>query len=125
MANPITLSDVEDRFYRPLTDRELINTKAWLSDAWWLLTARLPNLEANLTAELIPLANVRRVVVAMVHRLLKNPEGFVTESIDDYSYRRATLVASGALSLEHDERALLIPGGRRKVHSHRLRAYGE
>lgn len=125
MTNPITLSDVEDRFYRPLTDRELVNTKAWLSDSWWLLTTRLPALESNVTATTVPLANVRRVVVAMVHRLLKNPEGFVTESIDDYSYRRATLVASGALSLEDDERALLIPGGRRKVNSHRLRAYGE
>ena len=96
MANPVTLSDVEDRFFRPLSDRELVNAKAWLADAWWLVTTRIPSLETNIEDELVPVENVVTVVTSMVHRMLKNPEGNISESIDDYTYRRAENVASGA-----------------------------
>jgi hypothetical protein len=125
MANPATLSDVEDRFHRAFTDRELVNVKFWLEDAWWLLTTRLPELEANITAELVTTENVRRVVVDMVHRLLKNPDGLVRESIDDYSYARSANAASGALTVSDYELAQLTPGGRARVNSRRLVAYGE
>jgi hypothetical protein len=125
MANPATLSDVEDRFHRALTDRELVNVKFWLQDAWWLLTGRLPALEDNITAELVPVENVRRVVVSMIHRMLKNPDGLTRESIDDYSYSRSANVASGALTVEDYEISQLIPGGRSRVATRRLVAYGE
>jgi hypothetical protein len=125
MANPATLSDVEDRFHRALSDRELVNVKFWLQDAWWMLTTRLPSLEADITAETVPEENARRVVVAMVHRLLKNPDGLTRESIDDYSYSRSANAASGALTVDDYELAQLTPGGRARVNSRRLVAYGE
>lgn len=125
MANPAVLSDVEDRYYRPLTDRELINAWTWLDDAWWYLTTRLPALEDNITDELIAEPTARNVVVSMVMRMLKNPEGLVSESIDDYSYRRATNAASGVMSVDAAEVALLTPGGRSRFVSRRTVAYGD
>lgn len=123
--NPATLSDVEDRYYRPLTDRELVNAWVWLDDAWWFLTTRLPGLEANITAETIAEATARSVVVAMVMRMLKNPQGLVAEAIDDYSYRRSANAASGVMSVDATEIALLTPGGRSRFASRRLVAYGD
>lgn len=123
--NPATLSDVEDRFYRPLTDRELINAWLWLGDAWWFLTTRLPALEDNITDELVAEATARNVVVSMVMRMLKNPEGKISESIDDYSYRRAANAASGVMSVDAAEIALLTPGGRSRFVSRRTSAYGD
>jgi hypothetical protein len=123
--NPATLSDVEDRYYRPLTDRELINAWMWLDDAWWFLTTRLPDLEADITAANVAAETARNVVVAMVMRMLKNPDGLVSESIDDYSYRRATNAASGVMSVSPEEIALLTPGGRSRFVSRRTVAYGD
>ena len=125
MANPATISDVEDRFHRALSDRELVNVKFWLEDAWWLLTTKVPTLEANILALTVPEENARQVVVSMVHRLLKNPDGLTRESIDDYSYARSANAASGALTVEPEEMYLLIPGGRSRVRTRRLVAYGE
>lgn len=128
MPNPATLTDVERR-WRPMSDQELLNAKAFLTDAWWLLTTRLPALETAMLSSdplvFVSADNVRRVVTNMVLRMLRNPEGFVTESIDDYSYRRATAIASGALSILPDELVELTPGGRRRVRSIRLVAHGE
>jgi hypothetical protein len=112
-----------------MSDQELLNAKAFLTDAWWLLTTRLPALETAMLSSdplvFVSADNVRRVVTNMVLRMLRNPEGFVTESIDDYSYRRATAIASGALSILPDELVELTPGGRRRVRSIRLVAHGE
>lgn len=124
MPNPAMLPDVQARF-RPLTDQEQINGIAYLDDAWWLLTGRLPNLEANLTAGRVSEGNVIRVVSNMVVRVLRNPKGLLEESIDDYRYRRDALVSSGALHVTPEELADLTPGAGRLVNSVRLVAYGE
>lgn len=124
MPNPATTSDIEERF-RPLTPAETINATALLDDAWWLLTGRLPALEANMTAGSVSVGNVIRVVSNMVIRVLRNPDGKLEESIDDYRYRRDALVSSGALTVTDDELADLTPGAGRRVNSVRLVAYGE
>lgn len=124
MPNPATISDIEDRF-RVLTAAERVNAEAYLEDAWWLLTGRLPALEANLTAGTVKVGNVVRVVSAMVIRVLRNPEGKLEESIDDYRYRRDSLVSSGVLSVTDAELADLTPGSTRRTGSVRLVAYGE
>lgn len=124
MANPATIADVEAR-WRPLSAQETINATAFLDDAWWLLTARLPSLEQNMTDGTVIEGNVVRVVAAMVIRVLRNPDGKVQEAIDDYSYRRAELVSAGALTITDDELSTLTPGGSAHVSSVRLVVYGE
>jgi hypothetical protein len=49
------------------------------------------------------------VLVDAVVRVLRNPDGKLQESIDDYSYRRADSVADGALYLTDEEWRLLRP----------------
>lgn len=108
MPNPATIVDLENR-WRPLADQEITNALAYLDDAWWLLTTRRPTLEADITAGTVLEGNVVRVVSAMVLRVLRNPEGKVDESIDDYRYRRHELVASGVLHVTDDELASVTP----------------
>lgn len=123
MANPATIADLEAR-WRPLTAEEVVNATAFLGDAWAELLSRRPNLEADVEAGAVNEANVTRVVAAMVLRVMRNPEGWAQESIDDWSGRRNDLVADGILRVTPEELAAVTPGRaiRRSV---RLVVYGD
>lgn len=123
MPNPTSTSDIAAR-WRPLTTQETTNADAFLADAWAMLLTRRPTLEADIAAGTVTDANVVRVVSAMVLRLLRNPDGKLSERIDDYSYTRDALVASGALHVTPDELADITPG-RQSNRSIRLAIYGE
>jgi hypothetical protein len=58
--------------------------------------------------ELSP-ALVIPVVVAMVVRVLRNPDGKPQESLADYAYTRDAVSASGELTVTDDELELLAP----------------
>ena len=124
MPNPATVGDIEDR-WRPLTPEEQVPASTFLADAWWLLTARRPTLEADMLAGTVTAGNVVRVVAGMALRLLRNPEGYSSESIGSYSYQRDDLVASGRLHVTDEELGAVIPSGYRRTRSVRLVAYGE
>lgn len=124
MSNPATTSDIEARFYRPLTERESVIAPQLLDDAWTVLTSRRPTLDADMAAGTVSQANVVRVLVAMVSRVLSNPEGKFLESIDDYSYRRHEVFSSGLLIVTPEELMDVTPGRRRR-RSVRLIANGE
>jgi hypothetical protein len=81
-------------------------------------------LEADVTAGTVKESTVVRVLCAMVARVFINPEGNLSEQIDDYSYSRDALVASGALTVTQAELADITPG-RRASRSVRLIAHGE
>ena len=123
MANPASVDDIVAR-WRPLSAQEETNAEAFLEDAWDLLLTRRPNLEADITAGTVKEASARRVVVAMALRVLRNPDGKVEESIDDYRYRRDALLASGVLHVTDDELADVTPG-RRQRRSIRLVTLGD
>jgi hypothetical protein len=123
MANPAVVADVAAR-WRPLTTQETTNATAFLGDAWALLLSRRPTLEADITAGTVTTANVVRVVVAMVLRILRNPDGWDQESIDDWSGRRNALIADGVLRVTPDELADITPG-RATRKSVRLVVYGD
>lgn len=124
MPNPAVVQDVADR-WRPLTPDEQYQVSVFLEDAWWLLTSRLPTLDANLTAGTVTTGNVVRVLASMVVRVMRNPEGWEDEAIDDWRGRRNVLTASGVLHATADELASLSPGGYRSVRSVRLVKYGD
>lgn len=123
MPNPTTIADIEAR-YQTLTTQQNTNANAYLTDAWELLLTRRPTLEADMTANTVRTGNVKRVVAAMVIRILRNPDGKKSEGIDDYRYSRHELLASGLLHVTPDELADITPG-RKRQSSVRMVAYGE
>ena len=124
MANPATTADVESR-WRSLTAAETVVADTRLDDAWAHLLAKRPTLEADITAGTVSEANAIRVVSDMVIRLMKNPDGKRSETIDDYSYTRDELVSAGMLYVTDAELADLTPSGYKRSKSVRLVAYGD
>ncbi len=78
-----------------------------LADAWAVLLTRSPTIETRLASGSVSTSVVVAVVSAMVLRVLRNPDGKVAETIDDYSWRRADGQASGFLYVSDDELLLL------------------
>ncbi len=114
MSNPATIADVIDR-WRPLTDIEDTVANTLLDDAWSKLQVRLPTLAARLTAEEIDSNLVVMTLANMVIRVLRNVDGKVQESIEDYSYSVNQAVAAGYLYISDEELADLAvtPGSGR------------
>lgn len=108
MPNPASLFDLEAR-WRPLSDAERINADAFLGDAWALLLTRRPLLEVHMTAGSVSTESVVAVLSAMVLRVLKNPDGYIDESLDDWRGRRSDLLATGLLTVTPDELASVTP----------------
>lgn len=106
MATLATVMDVEQRLGRVFANPELGRVVALLEDA-----SELVRLEAGRTwvdADGVPLpvpGAVRAVVLRMVDRAIRNPDGFSAESDGDYSYQR-TQVEPGVY-LTDAERAIL------------------
>lgn len=107
-SNPAIVDDIENR-WRPLTDRETIVASTLLDDAWMLLKLKDATIDTRLDAVPIELdtALVVMVLVEMVKRVLRNPDGIRQESIQDYSVTRDAVVSSGLLSVTDDELDLL------------------
>jgi hypothetical protein len=108
MPNPAVQADIEAR-WRPLSDAERPAAAVRLDDAWWLLTGRAPSLEADMAAGTVATQNVVRVVADIATRVLRNPEGFEVESVDDWRGQRSALVASGVLHVTDEELAAVRP----------------
>jgi hypothetical protein len=124
MAIIVQVTDIEAR-WRPLSGQDRTVAQSLLADAWALLTSRRPQLEADIASGSVSTASVVRVVSAMVIRVLRNPDGKLQESVDDYSYRRDSLVSSGVLHVTDSELADLTPAGRARRSSVRLVVYGD
>lgn len=104
--NPVQIADLEQRF-RPLTETERVNAQALLDDAWEELLVRVPDLQSRLEDGRVSLGLVVRVVSAMAVRVLRNPAAIKQWSIDDASFTRDSLVASGLLYATAEEIGLL------------------
>lgn len=112
-SNPATTTDLENRSLRTLSPQELAVGEFLLEDAWNILLASRPSVATRLDA--LPLdaavkALVVQVQVAMVLRVLNNPDGKYEETGDDYSYRRDQAVSTGSLYLSDAESALIGAG---------------
>ena len=80
----VQVSDIETALGRTLTVREQAQAIQWIDDALMLIKVRLGD-PADLDQDALDYV-VREAVVAR----LRNPEGFQSESIDDYTYRHGT-----------------------------------
>ena len=123
MADLATVTDVETR-WRTLTADETAVVEVLLGDASGIIRVEVPTVDARITDGTLDADTVAGVVVQMVLRVMRNPDGKVQESIDDYAYRRADAVADGALYLRDYERRLLQPA-RARAGSTKLQAWRE
>lgn len=110
MSSPANAVDISNRSLRPLTEKELAVGAVLLGDAWSILKTRISGLEAR--ADGFPVdealrALVVQVQVAMVLRVLYNPEGKLSETQDDYSYRLDAATSTGSLYVSDAEILLL------------------
>lgn len=110
MANPVTLDDVETR-WRSLTSAEAAQAQALLDFAWAVVTASVASVEDRLDDESLSRELVVGVVVTAVLRVLKNPDGYRsetnTEGDSTWSFTREDGNASGQLFFEPGELDLL------------------
>ncbi|PZG20602.1 Gp19/Gp15/Gp42 family protein [Nonomuraea aridisoli] len=93
-----TVQDVRARMGRPLTSEEETLAETLLGDAEVLIEERISDLAAR-AADPQYLKRLVIVEANAVLRVLRNPEGYRSESDGDYSYSRSAEVASGLLEI--------------------------
>lgn len=113
MAGIAVENDLVKRSLRTLTEQELLVGETLLDDAWGILLSRVSGIGDRVEAAPLDVAFralVVQIQVAMVLRVLRNPEGKLQETQDDYSYRLDSAVSTGALYVSEAEVALLAGG---------------
>lgn len=99
-----TVGDVATSLGRPITsDAEQDQIQMWLSDAEMQIGLRLG--DVTLLDQAV-LAFVEREAVALK---VRNPDGKVSEGIDDYTYRRNDNAAAGQVLILDEWWAMLNP----------------
>jgi len=98
-----TTADLADRLGRDLTATELRQATAWLADATAIILDRFPWYETA------PTATSMAVCAAMVLRVLRNPAGLRSETVDDYTYTIDSARSSGELYMTENEIDTLTP----------------
>lgn len=101
-----TFSDVA-AVWRALTTDEEGQVTRRLEQASRIIRQRIGDIDARVGDGSLDAALVRDVVVDMVLRYLKNPEGYRQEAIEDYSRTRDTALSEGKIYLTDDELELL------------------
>lgn len=105
-----SIDDVSTRLGRPITDPlEVAQVTAWLEDVESIILRRIPDLDARVTAGNPPAATVVRVEANAVIRKIRNPDGKVSETIDDYTYRLGGDARRSDLFLTDDEWSEILP----------------
>lgn len=104
-----TFEDVEARYEKPLDADRRPWVEQVIADAERRLVSKRPNLTANLAAGKVDEEAVRIAVVQAVLRVIRNPEGYQSETEGNYVYTVAKDVAGGKLYFEADDLALVTP----------------
>lgn len=80
----VVVADIETALGRTLSTSEQAQANQWIADALLLIGIRLGDVD-DLDPDVLDYV-VREAVVSR----FRNPEGFQSESIDDYTYRHGT-----------------------------------
>lgn len=120
MANPVAdIERLEASFERPLVeDAELKERSAatqWLDDAWGIVQDEIPGVIRRMALDEADPAHLRndsvaRVVVAMVIRVLRNPDARRQLGEDTFQETVDQAVSSGQLYISEVERGRLLAG---------------
>lgn len=102
VADFATVEDLRGRLLgRDLTADEAAKAPALLADASAIMRGRFPTLDTTTPATAVG------VCCAMVLRVLQNPAGLRSQTIDDYSYTIDSARSAGVLYLSDQEAAQL------------------
>lgn len=96
-------TDVEARLGRELEESEIALVEARLGDAELIIRSRIPDLDDKITDNVISLETVVMVEADAVLRLVKNPDGFTSETDGNYTYQIRWDSATGRISILEDE----------------------
>lgn len=102
-----TAQDVATRWGRELTAEETSMVEVRLEDAERMIRRRIKDLDNQIQSGAINVEDVVQVESDCVLRLARNPEGYVSETDGDYTYRLSEAFAAGALGITDDEWAIL------------------
>jgi hypothetical protein len=122
---PADVDNVRAAIERPLTEDEERVIPAWLAASWRIVRRKISGVEARLelaadAPDYLDVDDVVDVIVAMVERKLRNPDGLRAWSGDDYDQTVDSALSSGQLYLteeEIDRLAPPIPGGGNGIYS--------
>lgn len=117
MSSPAGVGDIAARYQRALTADETRVLDAAIQDSYAILLAADPTIDERWPTSPVLMALVVQVQAAMIIRVLRNPDGKLEESIDDYRYRLDSAVSTGALYVSAAELALLAGRKRRGAFS--------
>ena len=107
-----TASDVEVRLGRTLTTEEISLVENRLADVERMILRRIPDLADKVTAGSIDAADVVQVEADAVLRLVRNPDGYASETDGTYGYTFSREMASGRIEITREEWATLgVTGG--------------
>lgn len=106
MADFATHADVANA-WRTLTAAEQGVATAKLGYASRIVRANVPTVDARIASGALDSDLVRDVVVEMVLRHLRNPDGKRSEQLDDYAYTRDQALSAGEIFLTDLELGML------------------
>jgi hypothetical protein len=117
-VNPVDISDLLARWQPPggatPTQAQLNLGQALIDDAWEVIVARVPGVSDRLASGDLRSALVVKVVCDMVRPVMGNPDGFLEESIDNWTGRRDAATSTGQMVISDDDLRLLMGGVIRK-----------
>ncbi len=99
-------SDVAVRWGKALAglDTETVALiEARLGDAERMIKRRITDLDAQVTATTIDVEDLKQVEAEMVLRLVRNPDGYLSESDGSYTYMLQQNLSTGKLTIEPEE----------------------
>lgn len=102
-----TASDVATRWARMPSPEEIDLINVRLADVERMIRRRVPDLDAQVTATSIDIADVKQVEADAVLRLVRNPDGYLSESDGNYTYMLRSDLAAGKLVILPEEWELL------------------
>lgn len=118
MANPVAdITRLEKSFERPLVEsaelKEQTAASQWLDDAWGIVVDEIPGVERRMAlpesdSNRLREETVTRVVVAMVIRVLRNPDARRQLGEDTFQETIDQAVSSGQLYISEVERGRLM-----------------
>lgn len=102
-----TASDVTSRWARTPTDEETTLINVRLEDVERLIRRRIPDLDDQVSDGDILEEDVVQVEAESVLRLVRNPEGYQSETDGNYTYMLRSDIATGRLEILPEEWELL------------------
>lgn len=102
-----TSADVSVRWARTPSDEEAALIQVRLEDVERMIRKRIPTLDALIVAGDILEDDLIQIEADSVLRLVRNPEGYVSESDGNYTYQFKQSTSAGTLEILPEEWALL------------------